>query len=70
MSDDNSVMRSVGLVEGWIEKVSNEFNLSTDMPLGNLKIIQDAYVTLLRKTQMQENTIREIKRTADASLAR
>ena len=58
--DDNSVMRSVGMVEGWIEKVALEFNLSTDMPLKNLKIIQDSYVQLLRKVQTQRNGIEGI----------
>jgi hypothetical protein len=58
--DDNSVMHSVGMVEGWIEKVAEEFNLSTDMPLKNLKIIQDSYVQLLRKVQTQRNGIEGI----------
>ena len=58
--DDNSVMHSVGLVEGWIEKVAEEFNLSTDMPLKNLKVIQDSYVQLRRKVQTQRNGIEGI----------
>jgi len=69
MVEDRTIAYSIGFIESWIEKISENQTANPSNVLEHLKVIENAFVEYRKQNAVLRRAISEVKGRIDAASA-